>query len=96
MVVLTAVVSVANGKNDEFEREFHKLALKVRKDPGAIAYVLHRNATNPNQYFVYEKYKDDEAVKYHGSTPHFQEFIKNTGPIMAGPPKVDVYQEIGV
>ena len=37
MVVLTALVNVANGKGEEFEKEFHKLALKVRKDPGAIS-----------------------------------------------------------
>lgn len=96
MVVLTAVVNVANGKNEEFESEFHKLALKVRQEPGAIAYVLHRHATNPNQYLVYEKYKDNEAVKYHSSTPYFMEFVKKTGPITAGPPKVDVYQETDI
>lgn len=93
MVVLTAIVNVTSGKGKEFEIEFHKLAIKVRKDPGVIAYVLHRHVTNPNQYFVYEKYKDDEAVKYHSSTPHFQEFVKKTNSITAGPPKVDFYQE---
>jgi quinol monooxygenase YgiN len=96
MVVLIAEVNVTNGKCEEFEKEFHKLALKVRKDPGAIAYGLHRHATDPNQYLVYEKYKDNEAVKYHAATPHFQEFVKKTSTIIAKPPKVNAYQETDV
>lgn len=94
MIVLTAMAKVVDGKGKEFEREFNKLALKVRKDPGVIAYVLHRNVQNPNQYFVFEKYENDEALKYHTATPHFQEFIKNANPISVGPPEVTAYQEI--
>ncbi len=94
MVVLAAIIKVVDGKGEQFEREFNKLALKVRKDPGAIAYVLHRNVKNPNQYFVYEKYENDAALKYHGSTAHFQEFSKTVRPIMAGPLEVNFYQEV--
>jgi quinol monooxygenase YgiN len=94
MVVLAAIFKVVDGKGEEFEREFRKLAPMVRKDPGAITYVLNRHVEKPNQYFVYEKYDDEEALKYHGSTPHFQEFFKNIIPIMAGPIELNRYQEI--
>ncbi len=94
MVVVTAVIKVVDGKGKEFESEFRKLALKVRKDPGAITYVLHCHAENPNQYFVYEKYEDDEAFKYHSSTPHIRKFFEIITPIMAGSPELNLYQEV--
>jgi quinol monooxygenase YgiN len=94
MVVLTAVIKIVVGKGEEFESEFRKLAPKVRKDPGAITYVLHRHVEKSNQYFVYEKYKDDEALRYHSSTPHFQKFFENITPMMAGPLEADLYQEV--
>jgi quinol monooxygenase YgiN len=94
MIVLAVVFKVVDGKGEEFESEFRKLALKVRKDPGAITYALNRHVENPNQYLVYEKYDDEEALKYHGSTPHFQEFFNNITPMMAGPVEVNRYQEI--
>ena len=94
MVVVSAVIKVVDGKGKEFESEFRKLALKVRKDPGVITYVLHRHVENPNQYFVYEKYEDDKAFEYHGLTPHIQKFFENVAPIMAGPPELNLYQEV--
>ncbi|MBN1368095.1 MAG: antibiotic biosynthesis monooxygenase [Dehalococcoidales bacterium] len=93
MLVVTAVIKVITGKGNEFEKEFRELALKVRKDPGAIAYVLNRHTQNPNQYFVYEKYENEEALKYHGSTPHFQAFMGKAKQFEAGPPEINVYQE---
>jgi quinol monooxygenase YgiN len=94
MIVLTALIKIVDGRCEDFEREFYKLASKVRKDPGTIIYVLHRDTKNPNQYFVYEKYENDAARQYHGSTPHFKEFFKNTGPMLFGPVEINVYQEI--
>jgi quinol monooxygenase YgiN len=93
MIVVVAVIKVVEGKREEFEREFHKLAPKVRKDPGAITYVLHQHIKNPNQFLIFEKYESDEAFKYHSSTPHYKEFFKNVGPIMAGI-DVNFYQEV--
>jgi quinol monooxygenase YgiN len=93
MIVVAAIIKVVDGKEEEFESEFRNLAIKVLKDPGAIAYGLNRHVQNPNQYFIYEKYADEEAFKYHGSTPHFKEFARNIRPFMAGPLEVNLYHE---
>jgi quinol monooxygenase YgiN len=93
MIVLAAVIKVVEAKREEFEREFRKLAPKVRKDPGAISYVLYRHVKNPSQFLVFEKYESDEAFKYHTSTPHYKEFNKNVGPIIAGM-ELNFYQEV--
>jgi quinol monooxygenase YgiN len=52
------------------------LAAKVRKDPGTITYVLNRSTEDPDKFFVFEQYENEEALKYHASTEHFQAYRK--------------------
>jgi quinol monooxygenase YgiN len=94
MIVVGAIIKTVEGKGDIFEKEFRKLAPKVRQDPGAIAYTLNRDIKDPSKFFFYEKYESDEALKYHRSTAHFKEFFQTMGPIMVGKPEVTLYQEI--
>jgi quinol monooxygenase YgiN len=94
MVVIAAVIRVNEGKGAEFEKEFLLLQPKVLRDPGAIAYSMHRTADDPCKYFFYEKYADDAAAKYHTSTEHFKAFFQKMGPIMKGKPEISYYQEV--
>ncbi len=94
MIVVAAMIKVAEGRGKEFEAGYRKLAPKVLKDPGAIAYVLHRDIKDPDKFFFYEKYADEAAIKYHTSTPHFKEFFQKMGPIMVGQPDISNYSEV--
>jgi quinol monooxygenase YgiN len=94
MLVIAAFINVIEGKGGEFEKEFHQLQPRVLKDPGAIAYVLHRAVDDPCKFFFYEQYKDEAAVKYHTSTEHFKGFFQKMGPIMKGKPEITTYQEV--
>ena len=47
------------------------LCAAVEKDePGVLAYICHRSAKNPDELVFFEVYKDEEALKAHGKTPH--------------------------
>jgi quinol monooxygenase YgiN len=94
MLVIAAVIKVNEGKGEEFEKGFRLLRAKVLKDPGAIAYVLHRSVDDPCKYLFYEKYENEEAFKYHTSTEHFKSFFQKMGPIMKGSPEISHYQEV--
>ncbi len=94
MVVIGAVIDVNEGKGDDFVREYRKLAPKVRRDPGAVEYMLHRDLDDSCKFFFYEKYVDDQARRYHTSTAHFKEFFRVVGPIMKGKPLISRYEEI--
>ena len=94
MVIVGAIMHVNKGKEDQFIAEYRKMAPKVLADPGAISYVLHRDTSDPTTFFFYEQYKDDEATKYHTSTPHFKEFFKTIMPMMTVPPEIHRYQVV--
>ena len=94
MIVVAAIIKTAEGKGDEFEQEFRKLAPKVLNDPGTITYVLHRSIDDPTKFFVYEKYESQEALRQHSSTPHFQEFSRAIAPMLSGRPEIGLYDEV--
>lgn len=94
MIVVAAKLKAAEGKGDELEKEFRKLVPKVLNDPGTISYVVHRKADAPNEFFVYEKYENGEALKLHSSTEHFKEFSKAIASLLDGRPDVGVYKEL--
>ena len=92
MIVITAALKAAEGKGDELEQEFKKLVPKVLNDPGTISYAVHRAMDNPSRFLVYEKYESAEALRAHGSTPHFREFSRATASMVEGRAEVARYQ----
>jgi len=94
MVVVTAIISVKEGKSDEFEKAFHQFQPQALKDPGTITYILHRSVDDPCKFLFYEKYESDDALKYHRSTKHFKDFSQKADPLMKVQPEVSSYQEV--
>jgi len=94
MIVIAAMINTVEGKGDEFEQEFRKLAPKVLNDPGVMAYALHRSVNDPTKFFVYEKYESQEALQQHGATPHFQEFSRAIASMLSGRPEIGLYNEV--
>jgi hypothetical protein len=37
-------------------------------------YQAHRDLENPNLFFLYEQYVDEDGYKAHGDSEHFQEY----------------------
>jgi quinol monooxygenase YgiN len=94
MITVMATIEVNPGKGEDFIKEYRKALPKVLKDPGAIAYILHRDLKNPDKFYFYEKYVDQKAVEFHSSTPHFKELFAKTGPYMKGQPTINICQEV--
>ena len=94
MIVITAVLQVAEGKGNEVVEEFKKLVPKVLQDPGTITYAINQAVDNPDKVMVYEKYEDREALQYHGQTEHFKEFGRATRSLFAGRPEITLYNEV--
>jgi quinol monooxygenase YgiN len=74
MIVIAAMITTYDNQGDAYQQAFQELAVNVRKDPGVITYVLHRMIDNPSKFFVFEQYETEEAIQFHTSTTHFQEY----------------------
>lgn len=94
MIVVAAVLRAADEKGDDLEQEFRKLVPQVLNDPGTVAYVVHRGIEDPTIFFVYERYENADALKAHSSTPHFKEFSRAAGSLLAARPEVTLYRQV--
>ncbi len=94
MVILTAIFKAVEGKGDDIEKEFRKLAPMVLKDPGAIAYAVHRATDDPNKFFIYEQYESEDAFKYHQQTEHFKAYRQATRGLFSGKTEITFYNKV--
>ena len=90
MIGVIATLTVAEGKNAEFEAIFTELAVQVRaNEPGNIAYQLTKSRANPQVYKVLELYTDQDALATHGQTEYFKAAGPKLGPCMGGRPEIE-------
>ena len=74
MIVLV-VTWVANpGKEAEVADIFRKLEKASRQEPGCLMYIVHCHRADPRVFFIYEQYRDNDALEAHRQSPHFQKY----------------------
>ena len=94
MIVIVATLTAQAGKEKEMEDALRGIIPKVASEEGTLAYVLHRSLKDACQFLCYEKYKDQASFEFHSSTQHFQELFAKIGPLLAGEPSIEMYEEL--
>ena len=64
-------------------------------EPGVLAYICHRSAKSPDELVFFEVYKDDEALKAHGRTPHMAKMRMAFATLFRPPLEVTRLERIG-
>jgi quinol monooxygenase YgiN len=97
----TAITQIAKFKlNMEKEAEgleaLKQLCAAVEEnEPGVLAYICSRSAKNPDELVFFEVYKDDEAMKAHGKTPHIGKLRTAFVTLFRGPLEVTRLDRVG-
>jgi len=94
MITVIAKLPVAEGKMEEALRAFNALMSEVAKEEGTLLYSLNRDKSGPGTLVVVEQYKDEDAFKFHSSTPHFKEFFAKSVSFLKGQSEVMIMEEI--
>lgn len=85
-----ATLTVAEGKNAEFEAAFSDLMAAVREnEPGNEFYAVFQSRDNPQEYKVLERYVDQAALDAHGKSDHFRASGPKLAPCMAAAPVIE-------
>ncbi len=63
-----AKVTVRAGTGDEFAALFPTLVEQAGKEPDTLLYVLNRSAEEPDVFWFFEVYTDEDARTAHGSS----------------------------
>ncbi|MEO9599571.1 putative quinol monooxygenase [Parasphingorhabdus sp.] len=89
-VGVVATLTVAEGKNADFEAAFSELMAAVRaNEPGNEFYSVFQSKDNPQQYKVLERYVDQAALEAHGKSDHFRASGPKLAPCMAAAPVIE-------
>ena len=94
MMVLVAVLKAQAGKEKEVEDALRAMIPKVQSEEGTLAYILHRSPNETGKFLFYEKYRDKAAFDHHSSAPYVKELFGTIGPLLAGPPSIEMYEEL--
>lgn len=70
------------------------LALQIA-EPGVLAYICHRSAKKPDELVFFEVYKDEEALKAHGKTPHMAKMAAAFATLFRPPVEVTRLDRVG-
>lgn len=76
MTVVLAVTWVAReGEGESVAELLRRLMSLSRAEPGCLQYDVHRDPDEPNRFFLFERYVDDEAFSAHEASRHFRELV---------------------
>ena len=95
MIVVTAKIKAKKGSEKGLEAAFRKMVADVESEDGTLMYTLHRSQKDPCVFMFYEKYRDDDAFAFHGSTPYIAELFGKISPLLAGEPSIVTYEVLG-
>lgn len=84
-ITLFCPIKAAPGKGAEMKTALLALAAETRKEAGNICYRLH-TADDPDEFIIYEQWRDAAALDFHMQTPHLTAFLADEKGLLAGEP----------
>jgi quinol monooxygenase YgiN len=89
VITLTGVIYIKPEHAQDYERFAISAARQIKNnEPGTLLYLVQRHPIEPHAYIFVERYRDDEAMKAHSSSPLIREAMKNLREWCVRPPEV--------
>jgi quinol monooxygenase YgiN len=77
MICVAVTYIIQQGHEAEAIDLFHKMSEHTHTEPDNIMYVAHRSPNEPRRFFLYEQYKDQDALDAHRRADYFTQYITN-------------------
>jgi len=75
MLALVVTIKIKPGYRDAFvESLLDDARGSVNSEPGCLRFDILQDNADRNRIFLYEVYKDEQALETHRQTPHFQKW----------------------
>jgi quinol monooxygenase YgiN len=97
-VVVIATLVAAPGKADDLIAAFGPCAKETLAEDGCLAYALHRNRTDENDFAVVERWRSPEDLDAHMKQPHLAAFMAalGSGRVLSAKPVVRVTEAVAL
>jgi quinol monooxygenase YgiN len=60
------------------------------QEPGTEVWTLHTSRSDQSRLYLYERYRDEEAVEAHDELPELRELLSRIGDLVAETPSVEI------
>lgn len=74
--VLVVKFTSLPGEEEAMQHWLSKHTAATRQEEGCLAFLLHRDKSDPQVFFIYEQYVDRAAHQAHTQTEHFKRFAE--------------------
>lgn len=91
MLLVTVKISAKAGQADELVKLLKEMAAEGRKEAGMLAYDPYRSVEDAGTVFMYEVYRDQEALDQHRANPALEPFRERLVALLAGAPEVHTW-----
>ncbi|TWT25799.1 putative quinol monooxygenase [Planomicrobium sp. CPCC 101110] len=92
MKIIHAYIKISSEKRDLFLNEAKTLIQQSKAEPGNISYHLYEDPLTANSFVMVEEWKDQEAIRVHEESAHFQLFVSNAAEFMVAPLEAHVFE----
>lgn len=94
MLKIVARLTVRKEKIEEFKRTAEELIRKSSAEEGNVFYTLNQDTQDDQKFAFIECWKDEEAMKIHGSSEHFTRIFPMLAELAEGQGTNDFYKEV--
>lgn len=77
MVILAVKMVAKDGEADGLRNALVELTAPSQAEPGCLDYEPARDPSDPNAFFLFERWADQEAFEAHQASEHFQRWAVN-------------------
>ena len=85
IITLLCPINAVPGRGAEMKAALQQLAAATVQEPGNICYRLH-TTEDPDQFIIYEQWKNQAALDAHMATEHLQQFLADEEKLLAAQP----------
>ena len=76
MIQINGKIKIKDGSLEEGRAAIVKMMEASRAEDGCLDYTFAQDLSDPNTLILFERWRDQEALKAHGQSPHMAEFQK--------------------
>ena len=92
MLVVAGRVRVHAALRDEAVRVALEMAQATQAENGCLSYRFYADLEDPNTFFIFEEWEDEEALARHFQSAHMAAFQRQLPRLLAGPASVKRYE----
>lgn len=91
MLLVTVKISAKVGHADKLVQLLKEMAAEGRKEVGMLAYDPYRSVEDADTVFMYEVYRDQEALDQHRANAALEPFRERLMALLEGAPEVHIW-----